>query len=604
MGPQYGASIARRWPAGPGFVRDLWRPLWPWHPSASPTVSWEVRFPLPLGLLLASLGLTAIAAVEAHRVASSQRETADRAMRELASFAAWSYNERLELRLSAMLREALGAVNHGDNVHEMPPVPSAGHLAHYLPFDSRCNCHRTYFGPTPISAFAFELGDRSLELAPNIDGQRHYAWEFDHAGISMPSIPNRPFSRQASSSADTRWVVDTITRITRSTSAPSRGFTLVLHDATERVVAFTLMPTAWGDTMVYGFEYPRDGVAHVLEDVLDDPGLLPATFTGGHDNRDVVMAHVSDARARPLFVSAPGKASPHTARLDMAPQFGRLALNVFVHPERANALVPGSAPAPSRLPILLSVLAVAAALSVVAVIQLRRETAIARMRSDFVANVSHELRTPLTQIKLFTETLRTGRAPTPEQRDWSLSHIDRETTRLASLVDNVLRFENGSRGTTDSRVSVDVAEQTRQIVEEFRPIAASRNVVIETHIEPTPLIDMQPDGVRRILLNYLDNAVKYGPPGQTVRVDVSKRSGEIVIAVADQGPGVRATERERIWEPFTRGSAGAHAAGSGIGLSVVRQIASEHGGRAWVESVNGSGSGARFMVSMGGRDAT
>jgi signal transduction histidine kinase len=218
--------------------------------------------------------------------------------------------------------------------------------------------------------------------------------------------------------------------------------------------------------------------------------------------------------------------------------------------------------------------------------------------------VSHELRTPLTQIKLFTETLRSGRAPTPEQRDWSLAHIDRETTRLASLVDNVLRFENGSRGTADSRVSVNVAEQTRQIVDEFRPIAASRNVVIDTHIEATPLVDMQPDALRRVLLNYLDNAVKYGPVGQTVRVDVSVRNSEILIAVTDQGPGVRAAERERIWEPFTRGSAGAHAAGSGIGLSVVRQIANEHGGRAWVESVNGSGSGARFLVSMARRNAT
>ena len=577
-----------------------------WHRRTRRIVSWNVRFPLPLVLLLASLGLTAIAAIDAHRVASSQRETADRAMREFASFAAWSYNERLELRLEAMLREALGAVNHGDNVHEQPPVPSARHLAHYLPFDSRCNCHRTYFGPNPVAAFAFELGDRDLELDVNLVRDQHFAWEFDRAGLPMPSLPDQPYRRGNFSPADSRWIVDSITSFTRSTSSPSRGFTLLLHDATQRVVAYTLMPTAWGDTMVYGFEYARDGLAHVVADVLDDPGLLPATFTGGRANRDVVMVHVADARGRPLFESAPGVASPHAARLEMAPLFGRLALGVFVHPERANVLVPGAVPASSRLPILLGVLAVAAALSVVAVVQLRRETAIARMRSDFVANVSHELRTPLTQIKLFTETLRTGRATTPEQRDWSLSHIDRETRRLASLVDNVLRFETGSRAAPDTRVSLDLAEQTREIVDDFRPIAASRDVTIETRIDPTPAVRMQPDALRRVLLNYLDNAVKYGPPGQTVRVDVSTRDDEVLIAVSDEGPGVSPADRERIWEPFTRGSAGMHAAGSGIGLSVVRQIAKEHGGRAWVESANRNGgrSGARFVVAIAGRRET
>src|SRR5688572_33126773 len=104
MGRHYVHPSRRRWPGRAGFVRDLWKQPSSWHRRTRRIVSWDVRFPLPLGLLLASLGLTAIAAIDAHRVASSQRETADRAMREFASFAAWSYNERLELRLEAMLR--------------------------------------------------------------------------------------------------------------------------------------------------------------------------------------------------------------------------------------------------------------------------------------------------------------------------------------------------------------------------------------------------------------------------------------------------------------------------------------------------------------------
>jgi signal transduction histidine kinase len=555
------------------------------------------RFPLPLTLLLASLGLTAIAVVESHRAAQSQRETADRAMRELASFAAWNYKERLELRFQAMLREALGAVNHGTSVHEHPPVPTARHLAHYLPFDPRCNCHRTWFGPNPVGMFAFELGEGRMEIAPNVFANPHFGWETDspRSATLTRADPAPP----TYASAESMWILDSITRATRATPRPTQGFSLALHAASRRIVAWTLMPTAWGDTMVYGVEYTRESLAHVISDVVDDPGLLPPTFTVGANNRHVVQVRVSDAAADPLYESSPGDASPYMAHMVMTPQFGGLGLDLFVNPDHGNMLVTGSVvPAGSRLLLVLGVLAIAAALSVVAVMQLRRETALTRMRSDFVANVSHELRTPLTQIRLFTETLRSGRAATPEQRDWSLGHIERETTRLAFLVDNVLRFEAGKRsGEAAEALPVDVAAASREVVEDFAPIAAARNVALRTRIEETPTVRMPPDALRRVLLNFLDNAVKYGPAGQTIEVDVSALNGSVVVAVADQGPGVPPSEREAIWQPFTRGSTGSVAAGSGIGLSVVREIADESGARAYVESRR-DGRGARFVLAI------
>src|SRR6185436_535772 len=94
---------------------------------------------------------------------------------------------------------------------------------------------------------------------------------------------------------------------------------------------------------------------------------------------------------------------------------------------------------------LLGMLLVSVALAVVAVIQLRREEELARIRSDFVSSVSHELRTPLAQIRLFLETLRLGRFTTEAQRQWSLDNIDRETNRLAHLVENVLYFARAGR---------------------------------------------------------------------------------------------------------------------------------------------------------------
>jgi signal transduction histidine kinase len=549
----------------------------------------------PLALLLVSLALTAIAALDAHRAIVSQDAMVNRAMREFSSFAAWSYGQRLEDRLSVMLRESLGAVNHGENLHMQRPVPKALNLAHNLPFDTRCNCHRTRFGPLPAALFAFKLGEDSLDVAINTHPAPYEGWEVDRP---MPS----PLPAGASpnyTAEDRGWILDTITRAVHAQPRPYRGFTLILQYAPppSRVIAYTLMPTAWGDTMVYGAEYARTGMIDLFGDVLDNPGLLPATFTATHSNREVVVARVDDQSGGRLFDSAPGEASSFATRLETPQHLGGLSYEVVVRPRQANVLVIGGLPK-SHLPFLLGVLGLAAALSVVAVIQIRREMQLARMRSDFVANVSHELRTPLSQIRLFTETLRTGRARTPEERDWSLGHIERETTRLGHLVDNVLRFSRVGHDDSSKPVPVDVGAETIRIVEEFRPLAASRNVTIESRIEPTPAVMLRPDALRRLLLNLLDNAVKYGPEGQTVNVVVRRHDGEAWLSVTDQGPGVKPAERESVWRPFQRGSAASIAAGSGIGLSVVRDVASVHGGRAWVENAGAPGSGARFVVAL------
>jgi signal transduction histidine kinase len=366
------------------------------------------------------------------------------------------------------------------------------------------------------------------------------------------------------------------------------------------------MPTAWGDTMVYGAEYARAGMVDVFQGILDSKGLLPASFTSSNSNRDVVVARVRDKNGAPLFDSAPNETSPYGTTLTTEPQLGALRLELFVRPQQANALVIGGLPS-SHLPFLLGVLALAAALSVVAVMQLRRETELARMRSDFVSNVSHELRTPLAQIRLFTETLRFGRARTPAEREWSLAHIARETTRLGLLVENVLRFGRAGQDDATKPAPTDVAAEVRGITEEFLPLAASRHTNIQAHIEPTPSVLLRPDALRRILLNLLDNAVKYGPAGQTITVVVSCRAGEVQVSVADQGPGVNASERESVFQPFQRGSAAAVAAGSGIGLSVVKDLADQNGARVWVEAApgrggtsgnGGSGGGARFILSI------
>jgi signal transduction histidine kinase len=310
----------------------------------------------------------------------------------------------------------------------------------------------------------------------------------------------------------------------------------------------------------------------------------------------VLAVRVHDRTGHTIFDSAPGLTSPLEAHLDLPLRAGGLGVDAIVRPEVAGSLIIRAA-APSRLPFLLGLLGLAAALAVVAVAQLRREGELARLRADFVSSVSHELRTPLAQIKLYLETLRLGRAKTEAERDWSLGHIDRETTRLHYLVENVLRFSRFGRADATTPSPAYLADEVERVVDEFRPLAASRRVQIVTSIEARPTLAMRPEALRHILLNLLDNAVKYGPNEQIVRVTLSQRDGEVVLSVADEGPGVPAREREEIWSPFTRGVAARAKGGSGIGLTIVHEVVGQHGGRCWVEPALPTG-GARFVVTL------
>ena len=542
---------------------------------------------------MASIGLTAFAAFDAQRTVRGQNAVVNRAVREFSSFAAWSYSEHLKQQLSLAAVEAVGAVNHGENMHTNPRVPAAHDLVHYLPEDIRCDCHRTRLGPNPASFFAFKLGSRDVGVALNRYSVPSEGWRVEAMpGHGMPGM--MPVDRH---SPEDRWIADTLTNRARSVGRDEHGFGILLARHNDRIVpmAYTLMPTAWGDTMVYGVEYTSDAFTGMLARVLDDKGLLPATFTKGARNRDVVAIRMIAPAGEVIYESVPGVNSPAFTRLALPPEYGSLTMHIMIRPEQASNLIIGGVPR-SRLPFLLGLLALAAMMSVVAVVQIRRETEIAAIRADFVASISHELRTPLAQIKLYIETLRTGRASTSEQRDWSLGHIDRETTRLGNLVENVLRFSRLGRTDGSPSEPVDLAVEVAGVVDEFRPLAASRKNSIETVVRSNPLVTMKPDSIRHVVVNLLDNAVKYGPVSQSVTVEVDVVDGNAQVAVSDEGEGVPRAERESIWRAFARAKTPTDAAGSGIGLTIVRDVMLQNGGTAWVDSAPHGG--ARFVVSM------
>ena len=229
----------------------------------------------------------------------------------------------------------------------------------------------------------------------------------------------------------------------------------------------------------------------------------------------------------------------------------------------------------------------------------RRDREAARLRTDFVSGVSHELRTPLAQIRLFAQLLRAGTLRTKEENERALRVIDQEARRLTFLVDNVLNFAKSEHGT--ARVQPVVTEVVGEIIEAleaFEPLAEERGVSLREDMQTGLYALVDPRALRQVLLNFLDNAVKYGPRGGTVTVGASQNRGMVRVWVDDEGPGVAPSERENVWRPFYRlqRAEQTETGGAGIGLAVVHELVLQHGGTVWVEDAPGRG--ARFVVEF------
>ena len=222
------------------------------------------------------------------------------------------------------------------------------------------------------------------------------------------------------------------------------------------------------------------------------------------------------------------------------------------------------------------------------------------IKKDFVANVSHELRTPLASIKGYSETLLDGGMDDKSTARDFLRVIDRHATRMARLIDDLLilsRLE--SHQMTIVSEPLDLRELVISTAKGFEKQAQDKGVGLTVDLpEGLPKVLGDKDRLEQVVVNLLDNAIKYTPSGGVVKVGARPDGPEVVVDIADTGLGIPPEDISRIFERFYRvdKARSRDLGGTGLGLAIVKHIIQGHNGRLNVKSAPGKGSTFSFSV--------
>lgn len=221
------------------------------------------------------------------------------------------------------------------------------------------------------------------------------------------------------------------------------------------------------------------------------------------------------------------------------------------------------------------------------------------MRSEFVSNVTHELKTPLTSIQGFVETLKNGAVSDPAVAEKFLDIIDIETDRLCTLINDIMALSEIEGYKQDNERQtfglLDLAKEVRSMLENS---AEEKGITIEIMIDQDCRLDANRNRIKQLLINLIDNAIKYNKHGGYVTVFTAQQGNRVEIHVKDTGIGVPNEHKDRIFERFYRVDKGRsrEMGGTGLGLSIVKHIAQLYGGNVRVESQEGMGSD--FIITL------
>jgi signal transduction histidine kinase len=502
-----------------------------------------VRPAVIAGMLALTGVLTAVLAAEAANAVRSHRLAAERVLHDYASLGAEGVAQRLRNSLATRFNAMLSAAS----AIQQPARRVPAEIRAMLPEALRDGVSDS---ATIVRVMRSDsLGKVLIAATAELPSFAYFGLHWIHRDDSRVLMVHQPFRESASS-----------------------------------IVAFTL---------------PERDVRAIASKAIASMPVLPPSLNHDSTVNSGLGLRVLTERGE-IAARNPDSLTPFRARVALGAPFVDLAVEVMLTERIAPSLVVGGLPR-SRVPLLVVLLVMSVALTIAAGDQLRRELALSGLREGFVSSVSHELRTPLAQIRMFAETLRLGRVRNAAEATRSLGIIENEARRLEHLVENLLYFSRGERRALRVHaVPTNLSSLVGEIVSEFTPLAERHGSRVTMNVAAGMRATVDPAALRQAMLNLLDNAVKYGSRGQTITVGVRANGRVAHISIDDQGAGVADSEREAIWDRFSRGEAARRTgvAGTGVGLAIVRDLVALHGGTTRVESAPGGG--ARIVIEVPG----
>jgi len=343
----------------------------------------------------------------------------------------------------------------------------------------------------------------------------------------------------------------------------------------------------WGDGLqwILWYETPS-GEIHALE--LDRArllaevvGSLPDTSPDGDDLGGRVR--LRDAGGQLLYqwgAYEPAEDSAPVATLALAPPVAAWTLAFHAPPGTLGAAAAGG--------LILNLVAGVALLGVAMLAagawlyrEHSRNLREAAQRVSFVNQVSHELKTPLTNIRMYAEMLEERAPEDDEDLRRYAEVVGQESRRLSRLIGNVLTFGRQQRDAVEIHRRPGIVDEiVGACLDHHAPTLDRKGIAVERGLSASELVSFDPDVLEQILGNLIGNVEKYASGGKTLSVRTEQRGSHLEVTVSDAGPGIPSRERERVFQPFYRTERGRteSVAGTGIGLSIARDLARRHGG--------------------------
>jgi len=233
----------------------------------------------------------------------------------------------------------------------------------------------------------------------------------------------------------------------------------------------------------------------------------------------------------------------------------------------------------------------------------QKDREIEEIKSDFISIVSHELRTPLTAIKGFLSmVIKTDFGPLNDKQSHYLTRVYQSNQRMIDLVEDLLDVSYIASGKINLTINpVGLDNVITEVVSELTGKGEANEILIKVKRHAKlPLVLADETRLHQIMLNLLDNAIKYSMPGSVVQIDCTIQGDELITTITDQGVGIGKGQIDRLFTKFGRiyNPMSVQAGGSGLGLYIVKNLVESHGGRIWVTSQEGKGSKFRFSVPI------